>query len=147
MNSCCNYVLHFVCPLVAKIYSDIWNSFSLGRKPFTRNHAKCWSQQTNTSATSPATTLTGQIIVKRILTWAHVKPCEKNTNEEDFKVKDFSTQHLSLTPLFDILCQKEYVRASAIGVIAPIDFQKYQIAPVDFSSIFRKKENWTAPVI
>jgi hypothetical protein len=38
-------------------------------------------------------TATGQIIVKRILTWAHVKSCEKNTNEEDF----LSFRFLNLT--------------------------------------------------
>ena len=91
---------------------------------------------TRPQTSAAASPTTGQIIVKRILTWAHVKPCEKNTNEEDFKVKDFSTQHLSLTPLFDVLCQKGSVRAGAISAISPPSiFKRNPIAPF---SIFHK---------
>ena len=35
------------------------------------------------------------------------------------------------------------VRAGATGAIAPVDFQKTPFAPIDFTKIAEKKENWT----
>ena len=62
-----------------------------------RHSCLCHRRRRHLTATTAAAavhcTATGQIIVKRILTWAHVKSCEKNTNEEDF----LSFRFLNLT--------------------------------------------------